>query len=133
MREVTVEKEELRRKLVENRDKHRGIFEEALEGFQREAIRLLEEELDRARRGVKRTVRVILQCPEDHTSEYDRVIAMLDMEVSEKVTLTEQEFAQFVQDDWSWQHQWLMGSAMFSSAASSRLAEKYGDVGDSWD
>lgn len=130
MREVTVEKKQLRQKLVENRDKHRGIFEEALAGFQREAIRLLEEQLDRARKGLKRTVFVRLECPEDHTTEYDRVIAMLDMEVSDKVSLSEQEFSQFVQDDWSWQRQWLAGSAMFSDTASHRYAQEYGNEAD---
>jgi hypothetical protein len=126
MREVTVDKSELRETLVQNRQQHRGIFEEALAGFQKEAIRLLEEQLERARRGLKRTVYVRLDCPEDHTADYDRVISMLDMEVSDKVVLTEQEFAQFVQDDWAWQHQWLTSSARFSAAANSLLAETYG-------
>jgi hypothetical protein len=126
MRQVTVDKEQLREKLVENRDRHRGIFEEALAGFQKEAIRLLEEQLDRARRGLRRTVFVRLDCPEDHTADYDRVIAMLDMEVGDTVSLTEQEFAQFVQDDWSWQHQWLSASSRFSRAAQMRLEETYG-------
>ena len=126
MRQVTVDKQELREKLVENRDKHRGIFEEALAGFQKEAIRLLEEQLERARQGLKRTVFVRLDCPEDHTADYNRVLAMLDMEVSDKVTLTEQEFAQFVQDDWSWQHQWLASSARFSESGRLRMVETYG-------
>jgi hypothetical protein len=126
MREVTVNKSELREKLVKNREQHREIFEEALAGFQREAIRLLEEQLERARHGVKRTISVRLLCPEDHTADYDRVLAMLDMEVGDEVVLTEQEFAQFVQDDWSWQHEWLASSARFSEAASRRLEDSYG-------
>jgi hypothetical protein len=52
------------------------------------------------------------------------------MEVSDKVSLSEQEFSQFVQDDWSWQRQWLVGNAMFSEAASHRYALEYGDDGD---
>ena len=126
MQEVTVDKSQLREKLVQNREQHRGIFEEALAGFQKEAVRLLEEQLDRARRGLRRAVYVRLECPEDHTSDYDRVIAMLDMEVGDKVVLTEEEFTQFVQDDWSWQHQWLASSSRYSAAAHARLQETYG-------
>jgi hypothetical protein len=126
MRQVTIDKQKLREKLVENRNQHRTIFEEALTGFQREAVRLLEEQTDRARRGLKRTVYVRLDCPEDHTGDYDRVIAMLDMEVNDEVVLTEQEFAQFVQDDWAWQHQWLASSSRYSASAQALLEQTYG-------
>jgi hypothetical protein len=126
MRQVRVSKNDLRAKLVENRERHRGVFEEALAGFQKEAVRLLEEQAERARRGLRRNVYVHLECPEDHTSDYDRIIAMLDMEVDDEVVLTEQEFAQFVQDNWSWQQQWLTSSSRFSAAARTHLAEIYG-------
>lgn len=126
MQQVTVKKEELRAKLIENRDRHHGIFEEALAGFQKQAVRLLEQQVESARHGLRQSVYVSLECPQDHTSDYDRVLAMLDMEVSDMVTLTEQEFAQFVQDNWSWQHQWLTSSAQYSRAAATRLEETFG-------
>jgi hypothetical protein len=40
--------------------------------------------------------------PVDHTSDYDRVIAMLNMSVDSEIELDEDQFECFVLDQWGW-------------------------------
>lgn len=39
---------------------------------------------------------------EDHTGDYDRVIMMAHMSVEDTITLSEDEFAMYVMDQWRW-------------------------------
>lgn len=107
MREITVAKAELLAKLQGNRTDHRAIFEEALEGFRREAEAELEMQLVTLRAGKRRNVVVQKIVPQDHTADYDRAIAMIEMSIGDTVTLDEHDFAQYVMDDWGWQGQFL--------------------------
>ena len=64
------------------------------------------EELDRmladAKAGRQISRAINLAEPVDHTADYDRVMAMLEMSVDDTVILSAQEFNQFVLDDWEW-------------------------------
>jgi hypothetical protein len=42
--------------------------------------------------------------PRDHTSDYDRVIMMLEMSVDDTIVLDANEFDQYVRDVWAWTH-----------------------------
>lgn len=54
----------------------------------------------------RRISRVInLAEPVDHTSDYERVIMMLEMSVDDTVVLNAGEFDQYVRDVWSWSYQ----------------------------
>jgi hypothetical protein len=121
MKEVTVNKQELLTILRQNRADHRAIFEEALDGFARTAERLLQQRLDLLRAGQRRTVQVILPVPEDHTTDYDRAIKMVEMSVGDTLTLAERDFAQYVMDDWGWQREFIS-----NSYGSTRASGKFG-------
>ena len=123
--ETKVMKAELLDKLRENRDKHRGVFEAALAGYREEAQRLLGEQLAALLDGRTPKIYIILSRPEDHTQDYDRIIAMLEMEIGETFTLSEERFAQYVMDDWRWKRDWLKMSNRYASASTSQA---YGDV-----
>jgi len=43
-----------------------------------------------------------LQAPESYVYEYDNKIAMFEMSVDKNIELTEQEFRQYVRDQWNW-------------------------------
>ena len=118
MREITVPKNELIDTLAANREAHRGIVEEAWEGYKRESVRLLEDQLDRARRGDRKRIYVSLEMPADHTADYDRVIAMLEMDVDDHVALSEQDFSNYVQDDWGWKQQWTTTNSAYVAGLS---------------
>ena len=57
--------------------------------------------------------------PVDQTADYDRALQMLKMEVSKDVELTEQEFMELVQDNWSWKRQFSLSNASLSATAMS--------------
>jgi len=102
MNEVKMRKSELASIVQENRDEHRRKFEEALEGYRKEAVRQLEEHIDRIKQGRVSEVRVVLPAPSDHTEDYDRVLGMLSHEVEETVVLDDLGYQQYVMDHWSW-------------------------------
>jgi len=57
-----------------------------------------------------------LPVPVDHTLEYDRVIKMIELDTREEITLNENEFAQFVMDDWQWKREWVGTVSNYTSA-----------------
>jgi len=100
--EVTINKAELRAVLVQNRDGHRAKFLAAQDAYRKRVIDILDQRLADARAGRKINLASQLPTPEDYTSDYDREIRMLDMEVGETIVLDAHEFEQFVMDNWSW-------------------------------
>lgn len=122
--EVTVRKLELLKVLQENRAKHRRVFEAALKGYRKEALKQLDELVRELKAGHTPLVRMVLPLPQDHTSDYDRVIRMLGMHVSDDFTLPEQEFAWYVEDDWAWKRQFLSISNSYAAAA---VTKDYGE------
>jgi hypothetical protein len=121
MRQVTVEKADLIEIVTKNRGEHRKIFEQAVEGYKKRAVELLEEHIERIKKGKLEQVRVSLPVPTDHTADYDRVLKMLDMSVDEEITLDESSFAEYVMDDWDWQRQFLTDSSTYSELARGKL------------
>ena len=89
---IKVNKTELLSILESNRSKHRQIFEEACDGYQRAVIKELEAQLKRAKEGIRRSMFINIPAPVDQTKEYDRAIAMLKMSVEQEVFLSEQDF-----------------------------------------
>jgi hypothetical protein len=121
MEEVTVDKEDLLTRLRANRDAHRTIFSEAVVGYRDAVITALERHLDEVKNGTVRTITVNLPEPEDHTKDYDRIITMCEMNVKDQITLTQDEFAQYVMDDWRWKRQFLASNSAYSQTARSQL------------
>lgn len=121
MRDITVEKDVLIEKVLENRTAHRAIFLEAVEGYRVEAVRQLEAHIERITNGDLVEVYVRLPAPSDHTSDYDRVLAMLDMHVGGMVTVDEESFSAYVMDDWHWKRQFLTTNSAYSAGATGAL------------
>lgn len=117
MRDITVNKVELKTKVEENRAGHRAIFDEAMEGYKKKSLELLEQHIEEVRSGKVVRIVVNLPFPEDHTEDYDRVIAMLEMSVDLEVTIDEPTFANYVMDQWSWTRGFLMSNSAYSVTA----------------
>lgn len=117
MEAVTVKRETLVEKVKANRDEHRAIFEEAIEGYRKRAIELLDSQIENLKAGKRERVQISLPYPTDHTDDYDRVLAMLDMHTEAKIEIPEHYFRQYVLDDWAWQREFLTTSANYSSMA----------------
>lgn len=100
---VTVRKDELLKKLRENKEQHRTIFLKAIELFREEAIRVFEKNLEAAKSNKPFQVKLNIERPRDHTEEYQRAIEMLEWSTKDEVEISEQDFKCFVQDNWDWQ------------------------------
>lgn len=114
MNQVRLNKDALLTKLRENRKNHRAIVEDAWKGYKAEVIRQLEKQLKRARKGVKKQIFVHIPIPEDHTDDYDRVIAMLEMDVRAEFDVSETEFENYVRDKWKWSGQFAATNSTYS-------------------
>jgi len=101
---VSVKKSDLMDALTKNMAAHRNLFLKAQEGFRVEVIKHLDEMLKDARAGKSISLVVDLPTPIDQTKDYARVIRMLEMCTQDVVIVSEQEFNQYVMDDWSWSH-----------------------------
>jgi hypothetical protein len=102
---VEVDTQELLKRIRENRDKHRAIFESALEGFKTQVIEHLERRLEQIRKGKLPDLTIRLPQPEDHTEDYDCVIDMLETHTKDTIQISNLEFAMYVRDDWQWKRQ----------------------------
>lgn len=129
MQNIKVDKAELISTLEANRTKHRQIFEEACEGYQKAVIKELETQLKRARAGIRQTMQIIIPAPIDQTKEYDRAIAMLKMSVDKEVELSERDFQCYVLDDWDWKMNFLASSRHYSERAATALRNAQGSAG----
>jgi hypothetical protein len=107
MRIVRLKRIELLEKVKGNRANHRAVFEKALEGYRKMAIKELEKMLEEAKKGLRIRRAVMLIEPIDQTREYDRIIKMLEMSTDDIVELNEEGFSQYVMDDWSWKRNFL--------------------------
>ena len=99
---LTIPKVELQSILCTNRDKHRKLFEEALEAFREKAIENLESRIAQIKNGGKVNLYIDLVQPQDYTDSYNEVIEMLEFEINDEIELTQSEFRQYVKDDWGW-------------------------------
>lgn len=108
MRQIKVNKASLLEIVKKNREEHGGAFAEAQKAYREVAIKALDEQLAAARENRPFQLRVLfaLEPPQDHTTDYDRSIRMLEMSVDNEIVISEQEFQQYVQDIWGWSQGW---------------------------
>jgi hypothetical protein len=102
MREVTVSKSILLDKVKHNRKEHRDLFLKAQEGYRKAVIKELDQMLTDAKNNKPIRRGISLPEPIDHTQDYDRIIAMLEMSVEANITIDDNAFDQYVLDNWSW-------------------------------
>jgi hypothetical protein len=117
MKPINVDKDMLLKVLQENRAKHRTVFEDALTGYSREASKVLQDYLKAIRMGKTPDIHIILDRPEDHTRDYDRVIGMLTMHLGTTFELDETSYKQYVDDDWAWKRQWIDTSNQYAAGS----------------
>lgn len=115
MNSVRVRRDAVLAKLKTNRDGHRAVFEEALEGYHKAVVEHLTTALKDAKAGKRYAWQVHLPQPEDHTKDYERVIALLDMSLDEELELPATDFAQYVLDDWGWKGNFITTTSNYTN------------------
>ena len=124
MKSIKVDKQWLIKTMETNRSNHREVFEAALEGWRNEATELIGDTFAALQRGKTPNIQIILPRPEDHTRDYTRVIGMLKADIGDTYELSETDYSQYVDDDWSWKRQWAMSNSGYAGAT---YAEVYGN------
>jgi len=115
MNEVTVKQETLLKELRANKKSHRGEFLKAQEGWKKIVLEELERRLSNARQGIDLSMSFHFPEPKDHTTDYDRVIRMVDMSIGKEITISEHDFSQFVMDDWEWKANWTASNVRYTT------------------
>ena len=103
---VTVNIADLLEALQTNREEHKRKFQAAFEGYRKQVVAALEQNLEQARKGGKIVTSVHLNPPIDHTSEYDSVLGLLRMAAqagTAQIEINQQQYAEYVRDEWGWQ------------------------------
>lgn len=114
MTSMTMKRESLIEIIKKNRDEHRDTFLEAQKSYREEVIAALDKMLSDARMGNKIKRQITLPEPEDHTKEYDAIILMLEMCVSDTIEVDSHEFQQYVMDEWGWKRNWIENTASYA-------------------
>lgn len=122
MRKVTVNKADLREKLLENKADHEADFEITWKKYKSTLLERMNKLFKEARDlepGDPIELGIYdLPMPENHAADYQRAIEMLDWETGDEVVLEEHEFKQFVQDDWNWKNAFQTANVMYAGSAS---------------
>ena len=114
---TTVKTGWLLEKLKFNRDQHGTCYGEAREGYLDQAQKRLEKAMGELRDGKVIALQFHLSVPEDHTRDYDTVIAMIEAHTADEITLNSQEFRMFVEDEWEWSDHWLLSNSGYSGTS----------------
>jgi hypothetical protein len=117
MNTVKVKRQDLLTKVRANRDAHRSLFLQAQEGYRKLVIEELDKMLADAKTGLPIRRSVSLTEPSDHTKDYDRVVAMLEMSVDDTVILDAHDFDQYVMDNWDWSRFALSTNTFYAAEA----------------
>lgn len=103
MKSVRVEKGRLVEALTANRSKHVEEYTAALEGYYKQAeaeVKKLAKRIkDRSEGG---HLYVNLVKPESYEEQYDTALEMLEWSQDESIEVSQQEFRQYIQDEWAW-------------------------------
>ncbi len=103
MKEVTVDKENVLSRLRENRTQHEQDYRDALQGWKETVLEHLERLRAQLEEQPEKVVPLIPHPrPESHLEEYDRMIEMLELHLPTSITITQDEFRAYYQDDWDW-------------------------------
>lgn len=113
MKEVKIDRDLLQKIIQTNREQHKGQFEKAFAGYRVACIKALEENLAAFKGNKLQRIAIYEQPPEEHTKDYDRVLKMIAMSVDDHITLTAQEFGQYVLDDWNWKESWTVSNSKY--------------------
>jgi hypothetical protein len=111
---ITVTKEDLLTRLKANLVTHRNEFQTAFTAYRKAAEKALIKKLREVRHDETFDLSIPLPEPSDHSDDYERIIAMLEMCTEEKVFVSEQEFSQYVLDNWHWKTHFIDTNASYA-------------------
>lgn len=119
MKSIKINREELLKIVVANKQKHVLEFAEAVEDYKVLVLKIAKTNLTLAKSGNLEEFKQIKPLPPEPTSyedSYKRAIRMLELSVDDIIELEETVFNQLVLDEWSWKRGFVATTAMYKSA-----------------
>ena len=115
MQTVNVNTTILKNTLVANRTKHIEDFRIAMIGWRFEVGKQLRKNAkDIESENSILPYKDILPTPLNHEQDYNLIIKMCELSSDQDVTLTSQEFNQYVLDEWGWSASFSQTTAMYN-------------------
>jgi hypothetical protein len=103
--------------LENNRERHGAAFRKAKAGYIKVTTEQMKQYLTRLANGELLERAFIPAPPEDHTGDYDDAIDMLSFPgPDDTIELTQQQFKQYVKDDWGWKDSWVTSNTTYLEA-----------------
>jgi hypothetical protein len=115
MKTVKIKRDELLDHLRKNREAHVVEFKEAWENYVKEAIAEMKHNLKVAQKEGKINRSIDLVVPVSYSESYDRAITMLEWTQDEIVELDQNEFEQYVRDNWQWKQIFGATASLYNS------------------
>ena len=115
MQNVKVRKSDLMTVVESNRLKHIAEFDSAKKIFIEDAIAKLQDMLTTAQKNGRIIQNLGLTEPISYVQEYDTAIKMLQMSTEDVIELTQQEFQQYVEDQWSWKRNFVASTSIYNN------------------
>jgi len=100
--------------ILKNREIHQNEFQDALSGFMVDSEKRIKDALKSIRKGTA-PEGLSFEEPEDHTDDYDTIIAMLRMTTDKEIEITYEQFQRYARDKWSWTSKFKRLSGMYNS------------------
>lgn len=123
MYKTTVKRTVILEKVRANRETHLAEYNEAMNGWKAETIKVLEntqkeiiQQIEDIKAGVQEIYNVVSyypRKPENHLDDYDQVIGMLEDSIDENVILTFEEYGKYVKDRWEWMQSFKMSTVNY--------------------
>lgn len=119
---VTIKREELLERLKRNRTEHAETYAEAIKLWREDVEKTCKAiDVSEATSWPSKLKRLEGSCPSSHVEEYDRVIDMFSMSVSDTVELDQSSFNRYCRDEWSWKSR-AMSNRYYAMSAETRSA-----------
>lgn len=113
-RTITVNKAKLIAKIKENKQNHIKAYAKAVIAYKKEALSKLAELTKLAKSG-DMTLNLHLTTPMNNIENYDKIVAMFEWDVNEEVTLEQNEFNEYVQDETEFARHANLSNSMYLS------------------
>ena len=97
-RDIKVKKADLIEKIKKNKENHIKEYDKAVVAYKEEALRQLGKLTLKVNEGVL-NVKLDLITPVNNEENYDKILEMFEWEVEDEVTLEQDEFKEYVQDE----------------------------------
>ena len=119
---VKIDKAVLEEKLTQNLEQHKTIYSEAIAGWKVAALESIQTQFESLKdkiESLKPTGNVYFTLPtrpENHSDDYESVLAMLAYAQDTTIELSREDFQAFVQDNWGWKADFIGTSSTYTSS-----------------